>query len=38
MFDNIDKLRHTEIPNAGVLYLKLKDCTVLQKDFNIYEF
>ena len=35
-FDGIEKLRHTELPIADAFYRKLKNCNVLETDFNIY--
>ena len=35
-FDDIEKLRHTELPIADAFYSKLKNCNVLETDFNMY--
>ena len=35
-FDDIEKLRHTELPIADAFYSKLKKCNVLETDFNMY--
>ena len=35
-FDDIEKLRHTELPNADAFNSKLKNCNVLETDFNMY--
>ena len=34
--DDIEKLRHTELPTADAFYSKLKNCNVLETDFNMY--
>ena len=34
-FDDIEKLRDTELPIADSFYNKLKNCNVLETDFNI---
>ena len=36
-FDDIEKLRHTALPNADAFYSKLKNCNVLETDFNMYK-
>ena len=35
-FDDIEKLRHTELPIPDAFYSKLKNCNVLETDFNMY--
>ena len=35
-FDNIEKLRHAELPIAHGFYSKLKNCNVSETDFNMY--
>ena len=35
-FDNIEKLRHSELPIADAFYSKLKNCNVFETDFNMY--
>ena len=35
-FVNIEKLRHTELPIADAFYSKLKNCNMLETDFNMY--
>ena len=36
LFDDIEKLRHTELPIADAFYSKLKNCNVLETDFTMY--
>ena len=35
-FDDIEKLRHTELPIADAFYSKIKNCKVLETDFRMY--
>ena len=35
-FDDIKKLRQTELPIGDAFYSKLKNCSVLETDFNLY--
>ena len=35
-FDDVEKLRHTELPIADAFYKKLGNCDVLEADFNMY--
>ena len=35
-FDDIEKLRHTDLPIADAFYSKLKNCNVLETEFNMY--
>ena len=35
-FDDIEKLTDTELPIADAFYSKLKNCNVLETDFNMY--
>ena len=36
-FDNVEKLRHTELPNADAVYSKFKNFNVLETDFFMYK-
>ena len=35
LFDDVGKLRHTELPIGDAFYSKLKNCNVLETDFNM---
>ena len=34
--DYVEKLRHSELPIADAFHSKLKNCNVLEADFNMY--
>ena len=36
-FDNVEKSRHTELPNADAFYSKLKNCNVLETVLSMYK-
>ena len=35
-FEDMEKLRHTELRIADAFYSKLKNCNLLETDFNMY--